>query len=94
MIKHAAERIWLPRLGEVEDVILSRRARGTTGSNVALARCGPARQSACRRHRQPLLLVGPADHRWRPSALVDKVPVMIAGGLESGVAVQGPPGGK
>jgi len=83
---------------EVEDVILGCAApEGTTGSNVA-------RVSAIRAGA-PVSVSGVTVNRFCSSGLqtismaaqrvlVDKVPVMIAGGLESVSLVQGPPGGN
>ncbi len=97
VIKHAAERAKV-ELGEVEDVILGCAApEGTTGSNVA-------RVSAIRAGA-PVSVSGVTVNRFCSSGLqtismaaqrvlVDKVPVMIAGGLESVSLVQGPPGGN
>ena len=97
VIKHAAERAKL-ELGEVEDVLLGCAApEGTTGSNVA-------RVSAIRAGA-PVGVSGATVNRFCSSGLqtismaaqrilVDKVPVMIAGGLESVSLVQGPPGGN
>ena len=97
VIKHAAERAKV-ELGEVEDVILGCAApEGTTGSNVA-------RVSAMRAGA-PVSVSGVTVNRFCSSGLqtismaaqrvlVDKVPVMIAGGLESVSLVQGPPGGN
>ena len=97
VIKHAAERAKLD-LGDVEDVILGCAApEGTTGSNVA-------RVSAMRAGA-PVSVSGVTVNRFCSSGLqtismaaqrvlVDKVPVMIAGGLESVSLVQGPPGGN
>src|SRR5436189_62842 len=97
VIKHAAERAKV-ELAEVEDVILGCAApEGTTGSNVA-------RVSAMRAGA-PVSVSGVTVNRFCSSGLqtismaaqrvlVDKVPVMIAGGLESVSLVQGPPGGN
>src|SRR3979409_350806 len=97
VIKHAAERAKVD-LAEVEDVILGCAApEGTTGSNVA-------RVSAMRAGA-PVSVSGVTVNRFCSSGLqtismaaqrvlVDKVPVMIAGGLESVSLVQGPPGGN
>ena len=97
VIKHAAERAKID-LAEVEDVILGCAApEGTTGSNVA-------RVSAIRAGA-PVSVSGVTVNRFCSSGLqtismaaqrvlVDKVPVMIAGGLESVSLVQGPPGGN
>ena len=97
VIKHAAERAKV-ELGEVEDVILGCAApEGTTGSNVA-------RVSAMRAGA-PVSVSGVTVNRFCSSGLqtismaaqrvlVDKVPVMVAGGLESVSLVQGPPGGN
>ena len=97
VIKHAAERAKV-ELGEIEDVILGCAApEGTTGSNVA-------RVSAMRAGA-PVSVSGVTVNRFCSSGLqtismaaqrvlVDKVPVMIAGGLESVSLVQGPPGGN
>ena len=95
VIKHAAERAKV-ELGEVEDVILGCAApEGTTGSNVA-------RVSAMRAGA-PVSVSGVTVNRFCSSGLqtismaaqrvlVDKVPVMIAGGLEFGLAGAGPAG--
>ena len=97
VIKHAAERAKV-ELGEIEDVILGCAApEGTTGSNVA-------RVSAMRAGA-PVSVSGVTVNRFCSSGLqtismaaqrvlVDKVPVMVAGGLESVSLVQGPPGGN
>jgi acetyl-CoA C-acetyltransferase len=97
VIKHAAERAKL-ELGEVEDVLLGCAApEGTTGSNVA-------RVSAMRAGA-PVSVSGATVNRFCSSGLqtiamaaqrvlVDKVPVMIAGGLESVSIVQGGGGNK
>ncbi len=97
VIKHAAERAKL-ELGEVEDVLLGCAApEGTTGSNVA-------RVSAIRAGA-PVSVSGATVNRFCSSGLqtiamaaqrvlVDKVPVMIAGGLESVSIVQGGGGNK
>src|SRR5678815_4108589 len=97
VIKHAAERAKV-ELGEIEDVILGCAApEGTTGSNVA-------RVSAMRAGA-PVSVSGVTVNRFCSSGLqtismaaqrvlVDKVPVMLAGGLESVSLVQGPPGGN
>ncbi|MBX3500210.1 MAG: acetyl-CoA C-acyltransferase [Alphaproteobacteria bacterium] len=97
VIKHAAERAKL-ELGEVEDVLLGCAApEGTTGSNVA-------RVSAIRAGA-PVSVSGATVNRFCSSGLqtiamaaqrvlVDKVPVMIAGGLESVSLVQGGGGNK
>jgi acetyl-CoA C-acetyltransferase len=94
VIKHAAERAKVD-LAEVEDVILGCAApEGTTGSNVA-------RVSAIRAGA-PVSVSGVTVNRFCSSGLqtismaaqrvlVDKVPVMIAGGLES-VSWSGPAG--
>ena len=94
LIKHAAERAKVDP-AEVEDVILGCAApEGTTGSNFA-RRLGDAR-------RRPVSVSGATVNRFCSSGLqtiamaaqrvlVDKVPVMIAGGLESVSLVQGPP---
>jgi len=95
VIKHAAERAKVD-LAEVEDVILGCAApEGTTGSNVArVSRFAPARQSASPASpstasaRRACKTISMAAQR----VLVDKVPVMIAGGLESVSLVQGSAG--
>ena len=64
VIKHAAERAKV-ELGEVEDVILGCAAPGRHDRLQRRARLGDARRRAGQRlgrHREPLLLVGPADH--------------------------------
>ncbi|MGE0423579.1 MAG: acetyl-CoA C-acyltransferase, partial [Reyranellaceae bacterium] len=97
VIKHAVERAKL-ELGEVEDVLLGCAApEGTTGSNVA-------RVSAIRAGA-PVSVSGATVNRFCSSGLqtiamaaqrvlVDKVPVMVAGGLESVSIVQGGGGNK
>src|SRR5262245_52981831 len=92
VIKHAAERAKL-ELGEIEDVLLGCAApEGTTGSNVA--------RVAAMRAGAPVDVSGATVNRFCSSGLqtismaaqrvlVDKVPVMVAGGLESVSLVQG-----
>jgi acetyl-CoA C-acetyltransferase len=92
VIKHAAERAKV-ELGEIEDVILGCAApEGTTGSNVA--------RVAAMRAGAPVGVSGVTVNRFCSSGLqtismaaqrvlVDKVPVMLAGGLESVSLVQG-----
>jgi len=97
VIKNAAERAKV-ELGEIEDVILGCAApEGTQGSN--LARVAAMRAGA------PVTVSGVTVNRFCSSGLqtiamaaqrvlVDKVPVMLAGGLESVSLIQSPPGGK
>ena len=97
VIKHAAERAKV-ELGEIEDVILGCAApEGTQGSN--LARVAAMRAGA------PVSVSGVTVNRFCSSGLqtiamaaqrvlVDKVPVMLAGGLESVSLIQSPPGGN
>ncbi|MBL8674307.1 MAG: acetyl-CoA C-acyltransferase [Rhodospirillales bacterium] len=92
VIKAAADRAKI-ELGEIEDVILGCAApEGTTGSNVA-------RVSAMRAGA-PVSVSGTTVNRFCSSGLqtismaaqrviVDKVPIMVAGGLESVSLVQG-----
>src|SRR4029079_14012522 len=96
VINHAAERAKV-ELGEIEDVIMGCAApEGTTGSNVA--------RVAAIRAGAPVGVSGVTVNRFCSSGLqtismaaqrvlVDKVPVMLAGGLESVSLVHGPAGG-
>ena len=97
VIKHAAERAKV-ELGEIEDVILGCAApEGTQGSNMA--------RVAAMRAGAPVSVSGVTVNRFCSSGLqtiamaaqrvlVDKVPVMLAGGLESVSLIQSPPGGN
>jgi acetyl-CoA C-acetyltransferase len=92
VIKHAAERAKVD-LGEIEDVILGcGTPEGTTGMNVARV---SAMRAGC-----PVSVSGVTVNRFCSSGLqtismaaqrvlVDKVPVMVAGGLESISLTQG-----
>src|SRR3981081_1754108 len=96
-VKAALERAKLDP-AEVEDVVMGcATPEGATGSNIA-------RQIAIRAG-MPVTVSGVTVNRFCSSGLqtiamaaqrviVDKVPVMIAGGLESVSLVQGPPGGN
>lgn len=90
-IKHAVQRAGIDP-GEVEDVILGGSAsEGTTGGNVA--------RTAALRGGLPVITTGVTINRFCASGLqaiafaaqrimVDKVPVMVAGGVESISCVQ------
>ncbi len=92
VIKHAAERAKVD-LGEIEDVILGcGTPEGTTGMNVARV---SAMRAGC-----PVSVSGVTVNRFCSSGLqtismaaqrvlIDKVPVMVAGGLESISLTQG-----
>jgi acetyl-CoA C-acetyltransferase len=92
VIRHAAERAKV-ELGEIEDVILGcGTPEGTTGMNVARV---SAMRAGC-----PVSVSGVTVNRFCSSGLqtismaaqrvlIDKVPVMVAGGLESISLTQG-----
>jgi acetyl-CoA C-acetyltransferase len=91
-VKHAVARAKLDP-AEVEDVLMGcATPEGATGSNIArqiaLAR-RPAGDRAGR-HRQSLLLLGPADHRHGRAAhhRRRRCDILVAGGVESISCVQ------
>src|SRR6188508_2856655 len=97
VVKHAVERAGIDP-AEVEDVVLGcATPEKATGSNIA-------RLSAIRAG-MPVTVSGVTVNRFCSSGLqtiamaaqrvlVDKVPVMLAGGLESVSLIQSPPGGN
>src|SRR5215470_11641739 len=97
VISHAVRRAGIEP-GDVEDVALGcAQPEGATGGNIA-------RQAAIRAGL-PVTTAGQTVNRFCSSGLqtiamaaqrvlVDRVPVMVAGGLESVSLVQGPPGGN
>ena len=96
-VKHAIQRAGI-EAAEVDDVIMGcANPEGATGANIArqialMAGC-PVTTSGVTVNRfcsSGLQTISMAAQR----VLVDKVPVMIAGGLESVSLVQGPPGGN